>query len=54
MLGVQVWAQDSLETSVPVTEDTLEYERFIEIVENSLFEYYTETWGKERAYQVID
>jgi len=30
------------------------YDRFIEIVENSVFEYYKETWGKERAYQVID
>lgn len=35
-------------------EDTLEYERFLETVENSLFEYYQETWGKERAYEVID
>ena len=34
--------------------DTFQYERFIEIVENSLFEYYKETWGKERAYDIID
>lgn len=45
-------AQDSLNSQL--IEDTLEYERFIEVVENSLFEYYKETWGKERAYQVID
>jgi len=40
--------QDSIQT------DTLQYERFIETVENSVFEYYKETWNKERAYQVID
>ena len=34
--------------------DTLQYERFIETVENSVFEYYKETWSKERAYAVID
>ncbi|MEX1001700.1 MAG: transglycosylase SLT domain-containing protein [Crocinitomicaceae bacterium] len=34
--------------------DTFQYERFIEIVEHSLFEHYKETWGKERAYAVID
>ena len=38
----------------PQNADTLEYERFIETVENSVFEYYKETWGKERAYAVID
>lgn len=47
-------AQDSLATATINQEDTLEYERFIEVVENSLFEYYKETWGKERAYEVID
>lgn len=36
------------------TEDSLEYERFIDNVEESLFEYYKNTWGKERAYAVID
>jgi membrane-bound lytic murein transglycosylase D len=40
--------QDSTQT------DTLQYERFIETVENSVFEYYKETWSKEKAYQVID
>lgn len=46
---------DSLTTEIITeTEDTLEYERFIETVENSVFEYYKETWGKERAYEVID
>ena len=48
------YAQDSTTVFLPNTEDTLEYERFIEVVENSLFEYYEETWGKERAYEVID
>lgn len=45
-------AQDS--TDFVGVADTFEYERFIEIVENSLFEYYEETWGKERAYEIID
>ena len=46
---------DSLISEIePQTADTLEYERFIETVENSVFEYYRETWGKERAYAVID
>ncbi|MBD3636106.1 MAG: transglycosylase SLT domain-containing protein [Crocinitomicaceae bacterium] len=35
-------------------EDTFQYERFLEIVEQSLFEHYKEVWGKERAYEVID
>ena len=35
-------------------EDTMEYERFLEIVELTLFEHYKEVWGKERAYEVID
>ncbi len=34
--------------------DSLTYQRFLDVVENSLFEYYKETWGKERAYAVID
>lgn len=34
--------------------DTFQYERFLETVEHSLFEHYRETWGKERAYEVID
>lgn len=48
-------SQDSLQIKpVESTEDTLEYERFIDNVEESLFEYYKETWGKEHAYAVID
>ncbi|MFT4599902.1 MAG: membrane-bound lytic murein transglycosylase D [Arenicella sp.] len=54
MLGSFIYAQDSTTALVANPEDTLEYERFIEVVENSLFEYYEETWGKERAYEVID
>ena len=34
--------------------DSLTYQRFLDVVENSLFEYYKETWGKEAAYGVID
>jgi membrane-bound lytic murein transglycosylase D len=52
-LGLSVKAQDSI-PSFTGYEDTLQYERFIETVESSLFEYYEETWGKERAYEVID
>ena len=50
-----VYSQDTLQFKpIESTEDTLEYERFIDNVEESLFEYYKETWGKERAYAVID
>jgi membrane-bound lytic murein transglycosylase D len=52
-LGLSVKAQDTI-PSFTGYEDTLQYERFIETVESSLFEYYEETWGKERAYEVID
>ena len=53
--GHNLWAQDdSLLFEPTVIEDTMESERFLEVVENSLFEYYNETWGKERAYAVID
>ncbi len=34
--------------------DTLTYERFLDVVERTLFDYYSETWGKDRAYKVID
>jgi membrane-bound lytic murein transglycosylase D len=55
MISVSSMAQqDSLNKIEINPEDTLEYERFIETVENSVFEYYKETWGKERAYEVID
>jgi membrane-bound lytic murein transglycosylase D len=37
-----------------VNPDSLTYERFLDVVENSLFEYYKDIWGKERAYEVID
>ena len=35
-------------------EDTVTYERFLDVVEKTLFDYYYETWGKDRAYEVID
>lgn len=55
LIGVGAFAQDSTLTYTPDTnEDTLTYERFLAVVENSLFEYYKETWGKERAYEIID
>lgn len=56
ILSLSAFAQsnDSLQNTSEKLEDTLEYERFIETVEQSVFEYYKETWGKERAYQVID
>ena len=47
LLGLQSFAQDSISVFQANPEDTVEYERFLEIVENSLFEYYSETWGKE-------
>ena len=36
------------------TDDSLTYERFLDVVEQTLFDHYKETWGQERAYQVID
>ena len=61
LVGLIAHSQDSTAVNIDSTalsfdnsDDTLEYERFIEVVENSLFEYYEETWGKERAYEVID
>ena len=43
---------DSLKQTVLV--DTLQSQQFLSTVEHSLFEYYKETWGKERAYAIID
>src|SRR5688572_2880980 len=34
--------------------DSLTYLRFIDVVESSIFEHYKETFGKERAYDIID
>ncbi|WP_066756646.1 lytic transglycosylase domain-containing protein [Crocinitomix algicola] len=60
-LSIQIFAQDST-TVVPDSihielteeEEELTYQRFLNVVEHSLFEYYKETWGQERAYAVID
>lgn len=55
---LKAFGQDSTQTSLPISiqknEDTLVYQRFLDVVENSLFEYYKETWGKEKAYAIID
>lgn len=55
---LSAFGQDSLVTTTePVEEpnpDSLTYQRFLDVVENSLFEYYKETWGKEKAYAIID
>lgn len=52
------FSQDSLklrmDSSFVAKEDDYTYQRFLDVVENSLFEYYKETWGKERAYGIID
>jgi membrane-bound lytic murein transglycosylase D len=40
-----------LTTSNP---DSLTYLRFIDVVESSIFEHYKETFGKEKAYDIID
>ncbi|MFT5819727.1 MAG: membrane-bound lytic murein transglycosylase D [Crocinitomix sp.] len=45
---------DSTLISTEADSDSLTYQRFLDVVENSLFEYYNETWGKEKAYQIID
>lgn len=49
------FSQDSTNTTiVGSSDDSLTYQRFLNVVENSLFEYYKETWGKEQAYTLID
>lgn len=48
-----VVVSDSLPRPV-VNEDSMTYQRFLETVESSLFSYYEETWGKDRAYAIID
>ena len=53
-----LFGQDSLSTNLnPILSEDAEeytYQRFLDVVENSLFEYYKETWGKDRAYGIID
>jgi len=53
-----LYGQDSLkvalDSSLKVNPEEYTYQRFLDVVENSLFEYYKETWGKERAYGIID
>ncbi len=46
-----VLSQNDINTQ---NEDTLQADSFLEIIENSLFEYYKETLGKEYAYAIID
>lgn len=42
-------------TRRPETEiDSLSSGKFMNVVETSLFEFYQETWGKEKAYRIID
>lgn len=43
---------DTLNSENP--EDSLTYLRFIDVVESSIFEHYRETFGQEKAYQIID
>jgi membrane-bound lytic murein transglycosylase D len=53
-----IFGQDSLNTNLnPAPSENAEeytYQRFLDVVENSLYEYYKETWGRERAYGIID
>ncbi len=44
--------QPKVKTSVFV--DTFQTEQFLSTVENSLFEYYKETWGPEEAYSMLN
>lgn len=50
----QIAAASLDDTTAITTESDYTYQRFLDVVENSLFEYYKETWGKERAYGIID
>lgn len=38
----------------PKEVDTTAYMHFMDVVELSLFEFYKETWGQEKAYRIID
>ena len=53
-----IFGQDSINTNLnPAPSENAEeytYKRFLDVVENSLYEYYKETWGRERAYGIID
>jgi membrane-bound lytic murein transglycosylase D len=46
--------QDSSFVATNHHTDSLTYERFLDVIEHSLFAYYEETWGKDYAYAVID
>ena len=61
LIGISQDTLTTIESLDTIPEKTTEnedsiytYQRFLNVVENSLFEYYSETWGKERAYDVID
>jgi len=47
------WKAASINTHVDPS-DTMSYERFLDVVERTLFDYYAETWGIERAYAAVD
>lgn len=58
LFHLYTFGQDTLQINqttppqeVPVDDS---YQRFLEVVESSLFEYYKETWGKEKAYAIMD
>lgn len=46
------FAQDSLKQNIFV--DTFQSAQFLANIESSLFDYYSESWGQEKAYAIID
>ncbi|MBI3135843.1 MAG: LysM peptidoglycan-binding domain-containing protein [Bacteroidetes bacterium] len=49
-----VFAQPDSAIVAGTNPDSLTYLRFIDVVESSIFEYYKEVWGQEKAYRIID
>ncbi|WP_084274315.1 lytic transglycosylase domain-containing protein [Crocinitomix catalasitica] len=47
-------AQDSTDLNLDHNDDSLTYERFLDVIENSIRAYNIETWGKDNAYQIIE
>ena len=58
LIFISLWASNFLiaqsNPKASVFVDTFQTEQFLATVENALFEYYKETWGKEEAYSMLN
>ncbi len=52
LISTYGFAQDSLRQNIFV--DSFQTEQFLATVEQSLFQYYKDTWGKKEAYAILD